>query len=725
MTRRFLSLVLAAFLANAAHAQTTTLGADADAASEPALLIADSVFVESDKRLVATGNVEALQGGMRLMASRIVFDQGSGTLSIEGPIRITDASGNLLLADTAELDEDFRNGLLKGARMVMDDQLQLAAVEAQRIDGSYTQLNRVSVTSCQVCGANDVPLWQIRADRVIHDEDARQMWFEGAQLRVLDVPVFWWPQLRLPDPSLTRARGFLTPTFESTTLLGTGVRLPYFIPIGDSKDLTVTPYLSSETRTMELRYRQAFANGSIEANGAVSSDTLEPDKTRGYLFLEGEFGLRNDFKLDFETQSVSDDSYFNDYDYGDDDELLISEITLGRYKPDTYVETSLTYYEYLLASEEDDKQPSAIYDTAWEQRFFPGGWIGGELRLGVEGHAHYRRSNVDVDGPDDDSAVDGRDMARLSAEASWQRRWTVAGGIRLGTNAYLWADRFKVYDDANADENASVLTPAASVELRWPLVRRSSSGAKTLLEPVMMYGWVGNERPNIPNDESTRVEFDEANLLSLSRYPAADRRERGRMLAAGLRWVHEAPSGWSSNLTLGRLWREDADSEFTLSSGLQGTESDWLISGGFINPLGLSISARGLMDDHGTFDKAEGRASWSNDLTEFSATYVMLVEDEGEDRDEGQAEWTIEGSYRVSRHWTTSGEWSYDLADQRVDRSGIGLQYRNECVQVDFTVLREFASSTNVEPSTDFGLSVALTGFGTAGSDKEYRRTCK
>ncbi len=724
MKRRVLPLVLAAVLGAPLHAQTATLPADADApGAQPALLIADSVFVEGGSRLVATGNVEALQDGLRLTAQGIVFDQDGGTLTIEGPVRITDASGNLLLADAAELDEDFRNGLLKGARMVMDDQLQLAAVEAQRVDGRYTQLNRVAVTSCQVCGAGEVPLWQIRADRVIHDEDERQLWFEGAQLRVLDVPVFWWPQLRLPDPSLKRARGFLTPTFRSTTLLGTGIRLPYFIPIGDHQDITLTPYLASETRTMEVIYRRAFTDGSLEVNGAVSQDTLLEDKTRGYLFIEGQFGLGGGFELDFELQSVSDDSYFNAYDYSDSDERLTSELRVSRYRREGFIDTGLTYYESLLASEEDDKEPSVIFDSAWERRFFPGR-IGGSLTLGLESHGHYRRSQVDIDSDDDDTIVDGRDMARLTAEAHWQRRWTLNGGIRAGVDTYLWADRFNVYDDATSDSDASMLTPGASVELRWPFARSGASGARTLLEPVLMTGWVGAERPDIPNDESTRAEFDEANLLSLSRFAAADRRERGLMTAAGLRWLHEAPAGWTARLTLGRVWREDADADLTLSSGVEGTTSDWLISGGFINPQGLSISIRGLLDEGTTFDKAEARAAWYNDRTDIAATYLMLVEDPDEDRDESQAELTLDGSYRVSRHWTTSAEWRYDLADRRVDRSGLGLQYRNECVQVDLTVLRKFASSTNLEPSTDFGLSVALTGFGTAGSDKEYRRTC-
>lgn len=125
------------------------------------------------------------------------------------------------------------------------------------------------------------------------------------------------------------------------------------------------------------------------------------------------------------------------------------------------------------------------------------------------------------------------------------------------------------------------------------------------------------------------------------------------------------------------------------------------------------------------FSKAEARVDWSNPRIDLGASYLLLVQDPDEDRDETQSEWSLDGSYRFATNWTSSAEWRYDLADQRLDRAGLGLQYRNECVQVDFSVTRKYASSSNLEPSTDFGLSVALTGFGTTESAKEYRRTCK
>ncbi|EPX81921.1 LPS-assembly protein LptD [Salipiger mucosus] len=708
------ALALAALATLPARAQ--------DDATEPALLVADRVFVEDRERLVATGNVEALHDGARLTATRIVYDQQAGRLDIEGPLRLTDAQGNILTAEAAELDEGFRNGLLRGARMVLDEQLQLAAVEARRAEGRYTQLSRVAVTSCQVCGPGEVPLWQIRASRVVHDQEAQQLYFDNAQLRVLDIPVFWLPRLRLPDPTLDRAPGFLIPSVRSSTLLGFGIKTPYFVPLGDHQDVTLTPYISPVTKTLEARYRRAFAYGDLVVDSALTRDTLLPGEARGYLFAEGRFGLRDGYTLDFDLEYVSDEAYLNDYDYADK-ERLDSNVTVTRVRRDSLIQSAITRYQSLRASEQDETLPSLVAHSRYERRFFPQR-LGGELRVGAQVHAHYRTSDLDIDGPDEDSIVDGRDVARLGLEASWRDRWTLPLGLRAGASLHLWADRYAIRQDAASESDVSQLTPGAALELRWPFARRGAGGGRSLLEPVLQYGWVGGDRSRVAADESTRVEFDEANLLSLSRFPAGDRRERGESLAAGLRWLHEGAGGWTAGLTLGRVWHDRDDPAFSRSSGLYGETSDWLLAGGFTHPLGLSISARGLLDGAGDFDKAEGRAAWSNARMDLGASYVLLVQDAAEERDETQSEWGFDGSYRVNRHWTSSAEWRYDLADQRLDRAGLGLQYRTECIQVDFTVLRKFASSTNLEPSTDFGLTVALTGFGTSESDKEYRRTC-
>ncbi len=695
------------------------------AQSGDVVLLADQVLVQQGgDTLVATGNVEALHQGTRLTASTIIYDRNNNTLDIQGPLRITQPNGDVLTATQAQLDQGFRNGLLESARFVLDEQLQIASARAARVQGRYTAMSQVAATSCQVCGTEGPPLWAIRATRVVHDAEERQIYFDNAQLRVLGVPVFFIPRMRLPDPTLERARGFLIPELKTSTLLGFGIKLPYFIPIGDHADLTLTPFVSPITRTLELRYRQAFRTGDITVNGAISRDNLQSGEARGLFFAEGVFRLPRDFRLSFDIEAVSDEAYLNDYNSDFKKDRLDSAITLSRTKRDSFFSTGLIHYESLTDGENNATQPTIIGDLRYNRRYFPKR-IGGEVRLGFQIHAHYRYSDTDVDGPDADSVVDGRDVGRANLDLSWRDRWTLPGGVRAGVLTQVWVDHFQVAQDAASETDYTEVTPAASLELRWPLIKQTASGARVLLEPVAQVGWIGGERSGVPNDESTRVEFDEGNLLSLSRFPAADRRERGLIGAAGLRWMRQDPDGWRAALTLGRVWRDDPDADLSRSSGQDSQTSDWLFAGQFAHRTGIQLLARGLYDSVETrFTKAEMRANVTRDRYALGASYILLTTDSLEDRVDAQSQWRLNGRYNIDRNWTATSNTRYDIAEGQFLMAGVGAEYRNECVAVNFSVSRSFASSTNLEPSTDFGLTVALTGFSTGGSGKEYRRSC-
>jgi len=386
-------------------------------AGAPALLVADSLRLEGRDRLIAEGNVEALSGQTRLTAAKVIYDRNTDRLTLEGPITVIEGDRIVVLADSGDLDASLENGLLRGARMVMDKQLQMAANRIDRIGGRYTQLYKTVATSCRVCNDGTPPLWQIRAKRVLHDQDEKQLYFDSAQVRVLGVPVFWVPRLRMPDPTLDRATGFLIPSFKQTSRLGLGMKLPYFVTLGDHRDLTITPYLSPQTRTLELRYRQAFRRGNIEVNGAISDDALGAERRRAYLFANGQFALPRDFQLTFDIEMTSDDAYLLDYDYSGEDRLD-SEIAITRTRRDEFIRASLTGYETLRFSESNATLPTIIGELTYERRFVPG-YLGGEVRVGLQTNSRYRSSDDPTDGL-------GRDVSRLTADLFWHRNWGLA-----------------------------------------------------------------------------------------------------------------------------------------------------------------------------------------------------------------------------------------------------------------------------------------------------------
>ena len=199
MPRRVLALL--------ALALATLLPAAAPA-QDNAVLVADSVRLEGERVLVAEGNVEVFHLGTRLTAERIVYDGATDRLQIEGPLRYSDGPDLVILGDSAELDRDLTDGILRSARMVLAEQFQVAAPQAERIDGRFTQMSRAVASSCQVCPNRPTPLWEIRARRVTHDRATGQIYFDDAQFRVAGLPIAYLPRLRLPDATVDRARGF-------------------------------------------------------------------------------------------------------------------------------------------------------------------------------------------------------------------------------------------------------------------------------------------------------------------------------------------------------------------------------------------------------------------------------------------------------------------------------------------------------------------------------------
>ncbi|WP_322892567.1 MULTISPECIES: LPS-assembly protein LptD [unclassified Yoonia] len=666
-------------------------------AQQAATLVADNVTLNADDQLIASGNVEVFFDGTRLTASEIIYDRSSDRLMITGPIVVQDADGSVLTATSAELDPRLQGGILIGARLVLDQQLQLVANQIDRQDGRYVQLYRSAASSCQVCGTR-APLWEIRAERVVHDTLEKQLYFENATFRVRGVPVFWLPAMRLPDPTLERATGFLIPSQRNTSQLGSGIKLPYFVTLGDHADITLTPYVSPETRTLEIAFRRAFANGSLQVRGAASNDSLQDD-TRSYLFATGNFTLPDNYQLQFNIETVSDKAYLLDYGY-DDQDRLESALNLVRVTDNSLNELRFSYFQTLREVETNASLPPIIGEIRHEARVRPA--AGGTLTYVTSLDTAYR--------PDDTDGETGRDVTRAGGRADWRQDWILPSGFVGSAQGSLRGDLYRVTDDSNFPTSAARIVPSVMTTLRWPLVRQGAA-ASHLLEPTISLNWADIHGRRPPNEDSTRSELDQANLFDRSRFAGQDAVETGSQLAAGLSWTRLGIGGASSTLTMGRIYRTEAQSDFTPSSGLDGLQSDWLVSGQYVSQGGFLIELRGLFDENAETTRTDGRMRWQNDRIGINAAYIWQARDLAENRDGAVSEWTLDGAFVLSDAWTMSLDARYDIAADRPVQAGIGFGWQNECVTIAVSASRRYTSSSSVDPTTTFGLSGSLSGF--------------
>jgi LPS-assembly protein len=716
MRRPFACLALALAMALPAAAQDA-------APSGPATLVADTVRLEAGgDRLVAEGSVEILSGGRILRASRVTYLREGDRLIVEGPLTLVEGPDTLLIADTAELNPEFRDSVLAGARLVLDQKLQVAAEEVSRgPEGRFTQLYGVVASSCTICMEEEVPLWRIRADRVVYDEQERQLYFEGARFDVAGVPVAWWPLVRLPGPTVERYRGWLVPRFVTDDLLGTGVAIPYFVPLGPSRDLTFTPFVTNrDALSLGIRYRQAATDGTLEFEGAIGRDDLEGDGLRGYLFGEGRFDLSGGWRFELDVEAVSDDTYLLDYDITEDDRL---ESRAAVARTDRTARTTVEAIRFRSLREEDDNDllPTRILNVAHERRFAPAG-IGGQAGLTFGGQIRIRPANAPPAGAPPESA---RDVARLSASLDWRRTWIADAGVVVTGLAELHLDAYEVGQDPRFEGVETRAVPYAGLELRYPLSRTGATGTRHLLEPVLQVVLAPDERDAVPQEDSDAPELDGANLFDTGRFAGRDARELGDRATLGLSYsTHPAdPDGWAFGGTVGRIWRARDLGQFSAGSGLDGTTSDWLLAAHAQLGARLNLQSRSLVDDEFDVNRSDTIIRWQGERGAFETRYTWLEPDVTEGRPRNTSEWALDLQHDLGGDWTGRMNWRYDFVENNASRAGLGLTYRGDCVTVGLDVTRRFTSSEDLAPTTRFGLAVELAGFG-AEDRRTRRRAC-
>ena len=683
-------------------------------------LIADEIKINQAGELVASGAVTVWYEDRKVTASSITYDSQNDKLIIRGPVRIIDNQSTMILADQAELSEDLKVGIIKSAKIILGYQVQIAAAKVLQKDARYSEAFNIAATSCHVC-INKTPLWQIRARKIVQDKFEKQIYFEHAQLRVLDIPVFYLPFMRLPDPSLKRATGFLAPKLKTSSVLNTGIKIPYFIRLNKHKDFTITPFYSPKTKTIEYRYRQAYTSGFMLIEGALTRDALIPNKNRGYILSDTSLILQNGYNLGIQLQAVSDPSYLFEYDFAQLDRLN-TKLELSRSMRYQNSEVKLSNYHSLRENENNATQPTLVAEGAIESRLNPD-MIKGEIGLEANFLKSYRYSDLNNDGPDSDTLVDGYDTTRLSLLSNWDHGWEIANGIILHFENEFGLSQYYVQQHADIGPKATRMFGVGAVGLRWPWYRINSNGGIGIVEPQIQLVRSVSSNSAVPNDDSTQVEFDEGNLFRLNRAPGLDLIENGSRLNVGLAGSQFMDSGSNLSWKIGRVLRSEALSTFPSGSGLSNSISDWLLATNFQQKNGIELINRALIASDGVVTKSETSLKVNRNQHQIRATHVELTKDSNISQNQSLSSVALEWNYNLNSNWRSDSKFQFDSNIGRLSKLELGLRYENECVNVDLSSSRSFSTSSTLIDKTDFTLSVELTGF--SSSDRKNAKSHK
>jgi len=553
-------------------------------ADEPDVLSADKVtYDEALGLMTASGRVELLTRDRAVYADAVSYNQKTKVLVASGHVRMFEAKGEVSFGDYAELTDDFANVFVERVRILTSDRSRMAGNEAERRGGRMTRISQGVYSPCDLCAADSSlpPLWQLRATRIVHDNDEHEVRYADATMDMFGVPVFYTPFFSHPDPTVKRHSGFLTPSIGHGTDVGSFLRNGYYFDI--APDLDATAYLSLFSSQMPVvggEVRKRFDNGRLQIEGTFTQSDfthtettttldVEPRAMRGYVKASGLFDLSDAWRIGGNLDAASDRTFLYQY-YGFRENFLTSRAFAEGFYGRDYIGINAYRFQDLrvgVTEHEPTVFPLAQYQMFGE----PGEALGGRwsMDLGLLGLERSR----------------GTDYTRMSMVPGWQRQFHTDLGLVATVATSVRTDVYNYRDYTRTDLTGSPVTngskarflPEADITVRYPWARQGEDTYQ-VIEPVvaLMAAPDYHSDARLPNEDSQDVEFNVTNLFRLNRYPGYDRIEGGQRLTYGMRaGVYGVDSGRAS-LFLGESYRLGGTSPFAVGTGLETTRSDYV-----------------------------------------------------------------------------------------------------------------------------------------------------
>lgn len=688
------------------------------------------VFDSKTEVATATGKVNIVWGRYLLDATRVTYNRKTDVFDAEGSVRVIEPGGNITEADSAQMRDGFRNGFARHLRLLLTNDATVTADYGERTDGNLTIFTRTTYTRCKYCVLDDgAPAWQLRAVETRHNEDERRIYHRDAWLDVFGVPVAYFPYISHPDPGVSRATGFLAPSFGWSSVFGAGVKTPYFWNLAPNYDLTVAPtFTTRQGPLVEAEWRHRIDRGAYSIKGAGiyqwDTDLPPPGDTpwRGGIRGQGFYNIDNHWQWGFDLTAVSDETFGRQYDVDQRTEID-NQVYLQGLRGRNYMSASTYQFIGLLEEDNNDQFPVVAPYVRHSYTFDDAVW-GGVLGIDTNVYSLYRDEAVSPLNSSYENIYQGTEQARGVTVVHWQREIVTHGGIQVSPFGRLRGDVFinnnlpDQNDPAILDEEevtARVL-PSAGFDLRWPFLRTDASGTH-IVTPVAQVIAATNEsdRDRIGNEDAITLNFDQSSLFLHDRFTGLDRYEGGTRVNAGLLYSYLLPSGGFVRASVGESFHILGENSFAAGSGLEGDASD-IVGAIALQPWdNMRISMQARVDET-TFDIRQFETgAWFNVFgLNAAVNYVNLDAEPLYGRNAPEEQVWFSADYMVWRGWSVFGGLRYDVESENFIQTLAGIGYDCDCANIKLYYRGDYQEDRDVEPSTSILLSVELKTLGAA-----------
>lgn len=662
--------------------------------------------------VVATGRVELFHDERILIADTVSYNQRDDLVTASGNVQLLEPSGDVMFADFMELTGNMKDGVIENIRVLLSDDARLAAGGGRRSGGNRTEFRKAVYSPCDLCPdePDRPPIWQIKAIKVVHDQEAQQIEYYDATMELFGIPVAYFPYFAHPDPTVKRKSGFLTPSYGSDSELGLVIHAPYYFNIAPNRDATIEAILTGkEGLVLTGEYRHRLVEGEMTFSASATRGTTEggEKKGRGHVRGRGRFNLDDTWRWGFDGARTTDDTYLRRYHFGSESTLTAHAFAEG-FRARNYAAANAYLFQGLRA--EDDPGQTPLILPILDYNF-----VGEPGRFGARWRFDANLLILTRD--------EGVDSRRLSLKTGWHLPFTSPAGEVYTFFASLQSDAYLVdgvtnpsdKDGPKLDGLAGRLFPQIGMDWRFPLIR-SDRRYRQVLEPmagIILAPNGGNPR-KVPNEDSLDFELDDTNLFSPNRFTGLDRVEGGNRIHYGLRAAVMGPLGGSTSAFIGQSFRLSGDDTFAKGSGLEDHFSD-IVGRVDMSPLKYMNLLYRFRIDQKDFKPKRNEIGLKAGIEAFkvAVNYVFVEPLDESGEFPGREEVVAALDSKLSRNWFANLRLRQDLSSGGGALShGMRIQYEDECILVSADFTRSFTRDRDLKPTDTVSFRIVFRNLG-------------
>ena len=723
---------------------------------------ADKLTYSQDNNIIeATGNVVAKnQEGKQISADKIIYNKTSQLLKTFGNSKFSDIKNRILTADNFEYDlekkiisaenkvkflDNYKN-IYYFSKLNADDKFseiigynlnsdlnkekfqskdkfnefvepKLSGKEVT-IKDNITIIKNGKFTSCKSTNEGEgCPYWSLNANLITHDKENKKITYNNATLDLNNIPILYTPYFSHPDPSVKREAGFLAPSFSSLgSDIGPTIKVPYFYPISQSADFTISPvYYFKQNPLLLGEYREKFNNGDLSIEGSFTEGYKEITATQtdgsryhlyGNLNLNFTDKVLDESELNAKIQRVNNPTYlrvnkinstvdgFKKNLVKEDETKLMNEIYLNSFGKNESLNFKTATYQNIAITKASDQYEYLLPEIAYSK-----------YNLLENNNLNFSSVFKSLNTSTNQNKTTFVNNLDYSTKEFYNTNVGVAYKFLTKINNINY---YSDYKTPNQNLNSQI-NPVVGLDASLPFAKLSKESDQYLIPRILARYSPGKMTNSVSNDSFLSAD----NLFSLNRMNSDELIEKDLSFNIGLDWMWKEKNTNKSKpaeaaISIGQVIKFNEDPDMPTKSSLQNKNSDIVTKVNYLSPGNFDITLKNTLDNgfnHIYFSDLNIKTFLKKSEINFN-----FYEKNNHIGNERYAKANLT-SY-LTENTKLRIETDRNLRTDLTNSHKLGIENENECIRYGFYFQKNYSSDKDLKPGTSIFFGVTLLPFG-------------